>query len=157
VRHDPFRQFAPISIPSPALHESRRHENCFADEIAIDFPAVDHLLERVRDEFLGETADDLTLTHDVELSGHDAALGVVVPFDVPLRTTCTVCGGRGEVWAEPCRACAGSGDTLRHTPVRLAVPSGVADGARLRFRVHPHGTAPVRIEVRVAIVRPKSF
>jgi len=157
VRHDPFRQFARISIPSPALRESDRRDNCFADEIAIDFPAVDHLLERVRDEFLGEAADERTLTHDVELSAHDAALGVVVPFDVPLRTTCNVCGGRGEVWTDPCPACAGSGDAERFAPVRLAVPSGVGDGAHLRFRVHPKGTAPVRIDVRIAIVRSKSF
>jgi hypothetical protein len=157
VRHDPFRQFAPISIPSPALRDSDRHDNCFADEIAIDFPAVDHMLERVRDEFLGAAVDECTLMHDVELSVLDATLGVVVPFDVPLRTTCTACGGRGEVWTEPCPACAGSGDALRHAPVRLAVPSGVTDGARLRFRVHPQGAAPVRVEVHVAIVRSKSF
>ena len=144
-------------MASPAVRDSGRHDNCFADEIAIDFPAVERLLERVRDEFLGEAADDGVLTHDIELTVRDAALGAVVPFDLPCRMTCHVCGGRGEVWAEACPACAGSGDAVRHQPVRLAVPSGVADGARLSFRVRAADTAPVRIEVRVAIVRPKSF
>jgi len=157
VTHDRFRHFAPISLPSPAVRESPRHDNCFADEIAIDFPSVERLIERVRDEFLGEPADENLLTHDVELTVRDAALGTVVPFDVPFRVTCDVCGGRGEVWTDRCSPCAGSGEALRYQPVRLALPPGVEDGARLRFRVHPRDTAPIRVEVRVAIVRPKSF
>lgn len=128
---------------------------CFADEIAIDFPSVGHLVERVRDAFLGERADgDDTHTAEVLVSRRDARTGIVVPLDVPLRGTCQPCGGRGETWAEPCAECRGTGESLVRQPVRVSVPAGVADGARLRFRVSSPDAAPVRVEVRVAI--PKS-
>jgi hypothetical protein len=61
-------------------------DNCFADEIAIDFPSVDRLLERERDAFLGEGGSD-TLTTEVLLSHRDASTGIVLPLDVPLRGT----------------------------------------------------------------------
>jgi hypothetical protein len=129
--------------------DSVPHE-AFADEAAIDFPSVHHLVERIRDAFLGEPAAD-ALRARVRLSGRDAARGTVVSLEVPLRATCTACGGRGEIWAEPCAGCGGSGiRPLRH-PVRLSMPPGVGDGARFRFRVTSPHAAPVRVDVRVAV------
>lgn len=132
----------------PSKHVS---EECFSDEIAIDFPSVGHVVERLRAAFLGEPAEARTLTTEVLLSKRDATFGTVVPLDVPVRGTCVPCGGRGEVWTEPCRACAGRGDRVDRRPLRVAVPPGVEDGARFRFRISAPGSAPVRVEVRVAI------
>ena len=130
------------------------HE-CFADEIAIDFPSVGHLVERVRDAFLGVRAggpeDIATHTTEVSVSSRDASKGTVVPLEVPLRGTCSLCGGRGETWTEPCGECRGTGELLLSHPVRLSVPAGVAHGARLRFRVNRPHAAPLRVEVRVAV------
>lgn len=140
--------------PVPTLWDSTRasaEDDCFADEIAIDFPAVEHLIERVKDAFLGEPAAGDTLTTEVQLSTDDASHGVVLPLEVPLRGTCLRCGGRGETWTEPCAACRGTGDTLVHHPLRLSVPPGVADGARFRFRISSPHAAPIRVEVRVAV------
>jgi hypothetical protein len=141
--------------PVPTLWDTSRAgagpNGCFADEIAIDFPSVDHLMERVRDSFLGEPTEGDTLTTEVSLSSRDASNGIVLPLDVPLRGTCALCGGRGETWTEPCAPCRGTGDALVHHPVRLSVPPGVAHGARFRFRVSSPHAAPVRVEVRVAI------
>jgi hypothetical protein len=140
--------------PVPTLWDTIRGtaaNDCFADEIAIDFPSVDQLMERVRDSFLGEPADTDTLMTEVSLSSHDASHGIVLPLEVPLRSTCTRCGGRGETWTEPCSACRGTGDALLHHPIRLSVPAGVANGARFRFRVSSPHAAPVRVEVRVAV------
>ncbi len=124
---------------------------CFADEIAIDFPSVGHVVDRMRDAFLGERADaDLVLT-EVSLSREDAWRGLVMSLAVPVRGTCERCGGRGETWTEPCDRCSGTGESLFHHAVRLAVPARVADGARFRFRLRSPHTAPVRVEVRVAI------
>jgi len=123
----------------------------FADEIAIDFPAVDHAVERLREAFLGEQAQARTLTTEVLVSKHDATRGTVVPLAVPLRGTCVLCGGRGEIWTEPCRACGGTGDRLVHHPLRVALPPGVVHGARFRYRVNSPEAAPVRVEIRVAI------
>ncbi len=126
------------------------HE-CFADEIAIDFPSVGHVVERMRHAFLGETDDDAMLAAEVCVSSREASGGLVVPLHVPVRRTCPACGGRGEIWADRCDACRGAGDALFQHPVRLTVPAGVADGARFRFRVCSPHAAAVRVEVRIAV------
>jgi DnaJ-class molecular chaperone len=142
----------------PVIRDFDQPHGCFADEIAIDFPSVGNLVERVRNRFLGHGSDgaDAPATHtaEVSLSRRDATTGTVVSLEVPLRGTCRLCGGRGETWAEPCAACCGTGEALVQRPVRLTVPAGVADGARLRFRVHAPHAAPLRVVVRVAIRTP---
>ncbi len=138
----------------PAAGDSRE---CFADEVAIDFPSVDHVVERLRAAFLGDEAraeipETLgTLSTEVSVSRRDATMGTVVPLDVPMRGTCAPCGGRGEIWTETCPSCFGRGDRVVRHPLRVALPPGVANGARFRFRVRSPGAAPVRVEVRVAI------
>ena len=59
--------------------------DCFADEIAIDFPTVEPAVERMRDAFLGERPDDDVLRTEVPLSRREAWDGLVVPLDVPIR------------------------------------------------------------------------
>jgi hypothetical protein len=126
------------------------HE-CFADEIAIDFPSVGHVVDRMRDAFLGERADADVVSAEVSLSKEEAWRGLVVPLEVPIRGLCPCCGGRGETWAELCPRCRGTGASLFHHAFRLAVPARVADGARFCFRVSSPHTSSVRVEVRVAI------
>jgi hypothetical protein len=125
--------------------------DCFADEIAIDFPSVAPAVERMRAAFLGERADRQVLHADVSLSARDAVYGLVLPFDVPVRATCPHCGGRGETWTEPCHLCDGSGAARLSYPVHVSVPPGVVDGARLRFRVTFPDSPPVRVELRIAV------
>ncbi|HWF83718.1 MAG TPA: hypothetical protein VG222_02680 [Vicinamibacterales bacterium] len=124
---------------------------CFADEIAIDFPSVGHVVERMRHAFLGEADDETMLAAEVCVSSREASGGLVVPLEVPVRGTCPACGGRGEIWAERCSACRGTGDALFQHPVRLTLPAGVADGARFRFRVSSPHAPSVRVEVRIAV------
>lgn len=126
------------------------HE-CFADEIAIDFPSVGRVVERMRDAFLGQPVDADLLRADVSLSQRQAFAGLVVSVTVPVRVTCPHCGGRGETWTEACALCRGTGESKLHHPVRVTVPPRVADGARFRFRIKSPGASPVRVEVRVAI------
>jgi hypothetical protein len=126
------------------------HE-CFADEIAIDFPSVVPAVERMRDAFLGEHVEGEIVCADVWLSKQEACDGLVVPIEVPMRATCPDCGGRGETWTEPCDGCCGTGASLFHHPVRVSVPAGVADGARFRFRVTSPDAAAVRVELRIAV------
>jgi hypothetical protein len=126
-------------------------QDCFADEIAIDFPSVDEVVERIRDAFLGEPPAGQVLSTELQLSRVEARRGLVVPLDVPMRGTCPTCGGRGESWTEPCGLCCGTGESTFQHPVRVSVPPGVAHGARFRFSVRsPHATM-VRVELRVAI------
>jgi DnaJ-class molecular chaperone len=129
------------------------HE-CFADEIAIDFPSVGSAVERICDAFLGERMEGEgrnVLHADVSLSPREASGGLVISVEVPVRTTCPHCGGRGETWTEPCDLCRGTGESRFSHAVRLPVPAGVPDGARLRFRLRSPDASLVRVEVRVAI------
>jgi len=145
------RRVHPVSFHATCELGWPAPRECFADEIAIDFPSVGPLAERERMAFLGEPSSIDTLTAEVRLSRRDAWTGTVVPLEVPLRGTCLRCGGRGETWTEPCGACRGTGDSLVHHPISLSVPPRITDGARLRFRVNVPHTAPVRVELRVAV------
>jgi len=124
---------------------------CFADEIAIDFPAVARVVDGMRDAFLGEGPESGVLGAEVCLTRREAAGGLVVRLTLPLRGMCSSCGGRGESWTEVCAECDGTGESLFHHQVRLALPAGVPDGATFRFRVTSPQTGSVRVEVRVAV------
>ncbi len=126
-------------------------QDCFADEVAIDFPSVGHVVDRIRESFLGERPAADVLATELQVSALEARRGLVVPLEVPMRGTCSMCGGRGETWTEPCDSCCGTGASLVHHPIRVSVPPGVADGTRFRFRVTSPDAASVRVEVRVAI------
>jgi len=126
------------------------HE-CFADEIAIDFPSVGRVVDRMRDAFLGEQPDADVVSAEVCLSEDEARRGSIVPLEVPIRATCPACGGRGETWTEPCSGCRGTGDSLYRHAVRVTLPARVADGATFRFRLSRREAGSVRVEVRVAI------
>ncbi len=126
-------------------------QECFADEIAIDFPSVGCVVDRMRDAFLGEPRDADVLQAEVSLSQREAVDGLTVPLEIPVRATCPNCGGRGETWAELCDLCSGRGESWFQYPVTVSVPPGVADGARFRFRLTSPDSSLVRVEVRVAI------
>jgi molecular chaperone DnaJ len=58
---------------------------------------------------------------------------------------CPRCGGRGQVIEDPCPTCGGSGSTLATRALRVKIPAGVEDGARIRLagrgEVGPGGRA----------------
>jgi curved DNA-binding protein len=134
------------------------HE-CFADEIAIDFPSVGLAVERMRRSFHGGRRGDdpaeaaETVTTEVSISIEDAFRGTVVRVEVPVRVPCPACGGRGESWAEPCGRCDGTGVSLVAHGVRVPVRPGVADGSLIRFRFNSPFSGPVYVEARVALRR----
>lgn len=130
--------------------DSRQVVNCFADEVTIDFPSVSPAVERIRRSFLADERPD-TLRTSVELTDSDAARGVTVPFNVPVRCTCGDCGGRGESWSETCVRCRGCGfEVLRHA-VQVTVPAGVRDGARFCFTVTQRPNRSTRVELCVVV------
>jgi hypothetical protein len=129
---------------------SQMTHECFEDEIAIDFPSVGNVVDRMRDAFLGERGDEV-LRADVSLSQREARAGHVVSLKVPVRITCPNCGGRGETWTEPCGLCRGTGESVFQQGIRVTVPPRVADGACVRFRLKSPDSASIRVELRVAI------
>ena len=130
---------------------SQMTHECFADEIAIDFPSVGNVVDRMRTAFLGEGVDADLLRTEVSVSQREALTGHVVSLKVPVRITCPNCGGRGETWTEPCALCRGTGESLFHQALRVSVPPRVADGACVRFRLKSPDAGSIRVELRVAI------
>ena len=132
----------------------RELDRSFADEVAIDFPAVtagSDKVVRMRLAFDEADVADECLSAEITLSRHQAGAGAAVPLEVPLRWTCKHCGGRGEVWGDRCDACDGSGHALRRRMLTVSVPAGVVDGARFSFSVSPPRGPRTRVDVRVAV------
>lgn len=137
--------------------------SCLADESAIDFPAVPRLVDGARRRFVDPpthreaagigTGDDVgdSLTTTVEISRRAAATGSVVACELTLWDICPACGGRGESWSEPCLDCAAAGHVRVRRRVRLAVPPGVQEGARYRFRLSRANQSSVKVDVRIVI------
>ena len=137
------------AAPGPRAAEAGC-EDAFRDEVDVDFPSMSKLVDRMRRSFFGAAAPR-ALSADVRLTPSQADSGVSVPFDVSLRHTCPACGGRGEVWLDPCGACEGSGAGLLPHQLQLMVPPGVQDGTRLRFDVTPPYAPAARVQMRISV------
>jgi molecular chaperone DnaJ len=140
------RQWIPARSACGATPASR----WFADEVAIDFPSVASVLDRMREAFFG-AEQAVTLSAQLVLSPREAFDGVTVPLQVPLRRTCLRCGGRGEVWADWCVGCGGLGEVSAAHAMQVSVPPGTREGTRFRFSVTPPGAPPTLVEVRITI------
>ena len=123
----------------------------FADEVAIDFPAVSDKVERMRHAFVESDGGVDSLRAEIHLSRRQAGVGAAVPLEVPVRSTCVGCGGRGEVWGDACQGCHGTGHACHRQTLTVSVPPGVAHGALFAFSVSPPRGPRTRIEVRVAV------
>jgi hypothetical protein len=120
------------------------------DEVAIDFPSVASVLDRMRHSFFG-VGPTVTLSAEIVVTPREAFYGVTVPLDVPLRRTCPRCGGRGETWSEWCVSCCGLGEVPTAHEMHVRVPAGVREGSTFRFSVTPPGAPSTVVEVRVSI------
>lgn len=134
-----------------SLSGDREFDRSFADEIAIDFPAVGDKIERMRDGFVGSDVAIDHLSAEILLSSRQAGAGAAVPLDVPVRSICRGCGGRGEVWGDACTSCDGSGHACHRQTLTVSVPAGVVHGARFSFSVSRPRGPRTRVDVRVAV------
>jgi hypothetical protein len=152
MKGDTFRPRGGDALAVLAAEEAGHgaHRDCFADEVVIDFPSVAPAIEKMRHAFV-ESGPGTALSARVDLSRREAAEGVLLSLDVPVRITCRTCGGRGETWSEPCARCEASGVELFTHQVHVSVPAGVADGARFRFSVAARHDPPTRVELHVGV------
>lgn len=152
VLHNPRRrrQYDASRHRAAALPVSPSREEWFADEVAIDFPSVSDLLDRMRHAFFAG-APFGQLSAEIVLSPLEAFRGITIPLDVPIRQTCPSCGGRGETWQEWCDPCGGCGDIREYHEVELRVPAGVRGGERFRFAVTPNGAPHTIVDIRISV------
>ena len=147
VLNDPERR---RSYDARLLSAAHGRAEWLADEVAIDFPSVASVLDRMRHSFFGQNVA-VSLSAEVVVTPQEAFWGAIVPLGVPLRRTCPRCGGRGETWEEWCTVCEGEGEVASHHEMQLRVPAGVREGERFRFAVTPAGAPHTIVEVRVRI------
>jgi hypothetical protein len=150
MRGDTFRSFGNAPRLVAGHVDAGAHARCFADEVVIDFPSVAPAVDRMRRAFLAAERTDV-VSATIALSREEARGGATVPLDVRVPSTCLACGGRGETWTERCAHCEGSGARFRRRRLRVAVPAGVYDGARIDFTVVPRYDPPAHIELRVRV------
>lgn len=137
-----------IAVPTETDGEAAA---CLADEIAIDFPSLKAIRDRMSRAFFGGDPTASSHVAVVRLTAREAFAGANVPLHVPVVAMCAPCGGRGEVWMDPCVACGGTGAAPARQAVRVSVPPGVRDGARFRFSVTPPAASPTSVEIRIAV------
>jgi len=121
-----------------------------ADEVHVDFPSVLSVLDRMRHSFFGASRRPYRVS-DIVVTPREAFWGATVVLDVPVTRTCACCGGRGEVWEDWCRECAGQGDVPARQAIRVRIPARVHEGARIRFRVAAAGIRPTVVDAHIRI------
>lgn len=139
------------SVAVERAPHDRDFDRSFADEVAIDFPALGTAVERMSHAFVEDGVASDRLLAEIRLSARQACAGAAVPLEVPVRSTCVGCGGRGEVWGESCEPCDGSGHAYVRRTLTVSVPAGVAHGAHFSFSVSPRRGPRTRVDVRIAV------
>jgi hypothetical protein len=131
--------------------DDRAFRRSLTDEVAIDFPSASAAVQCLR-----RSVDDVEpaelVSAEIVLDRVQAAIGALVPLTLHVRHTCTACGGRGEVWDEPCPSCLGDGDAICPLSIEVRVPPGAANGDRLRFAITPRRGPRSRVDVRLAVM-----
>jgi molecular chaperone DnaJ len=89
-----------------------------------------------------------SLSGEILLRPEEAAFGGVLPLDVPLSASCSVCDGTGgDVFN--CAACGGEGKVERRLPVSLRIPRGVRDGTVFQIDVDDPSVTSVLLTVHI--------
>ena len=68
----------------------------------------------------------------IEIPFRDAVLGSTTSLSIRREKECPKCGGTGRVGREPCPVCHGAGRVAEAENVRIKIPEGTEDGARIR-------------------------
>jgi hypothetical protein len=140
---------APRLPPVRALELERPVGAALRDEVALDFPSARQALDHARRDF-AEADAPVLVSIDVALAPIDLRRSARVPLCVHVPSVCEPCGGRGEVWSDPCEGCQGAGTATVARYVVVRVPANTAAGSVLRYRLAlPYGPL-VRLQVRLA-------
>jgi hypothetical protein len=153
-RHRPFdhsANTARVALETLVPHE-RAYRRSFADEVAIDFPSSRAAIEYFRRDHVERDSSFATAQAEIAVSAEQAFFGALVSLEIDVPRTCQYCGGRGEVWGDPCAPCDGQGQELQRQRLTVSVPAGTADGDRFRFNVWLPRGPRTRVDVRVRLL-----
>jgi hypothetical protein len=139
-----------LALETLVPHE-RAYRRSFADEVAIDFPSSRAAIDLFRRDHVAPEASAATAHAEIAITPYQAFAGALVSLEVQVPRTCACCGGRGEVWSEPCEPCDGRGQQLQAQRLTVAVPAGVVHGDRFSFNLWLPRGPRTRVDVRVAI------
>jgi hypothetical protein len=139
-----------VALETLVPHE-RAYRRSLADEVAIDFPSSRAAIELFRRDHVAPDGANAGMPAQIAITASQAIAGTMVSLDVRVPRTCACCGGRGEVWSEPCGPCDGHGQELLPQRLTVAVPAGVADGDRFSFTLWLARGPRMRVDVRVAV------
>ena len=140
-----------LRLEQPELFAGPAPEDWIASDVAVDFPSMRPVIERMLRSFVAADLATACLSARLQLTRREAACGRRMPLTLLVRRTCARCGGRGEQWGEPCAGCTGTGEALVRHQVRVHVPSGVRHGARYGFRVALAQGPPTFVNLQVSI------
>lgn len=132
-------------------HE-RAYRRSLADEVAIDFPSSRAAIDLFRRDHGQPDTSAANARAEITITARQAGTGALVALDVAVPRTCECCGGRGEVWSEPCEPCDGRGQETQVQRLTVAVPPGVVDGDGFSFNLWQARGPRTRVDVRVAVV-----
>jgi len=140
-----------LALETLVPHE-RAYRRSLADEVAIDFPSSRAAIDLFRRDHGQPDTSTANAQAEIAVTASQAGTGALVTLDVTVPRTCPCCGGRGEVWSEPCEPCDGRGQEMQVQRLTVAVPPGVVDGDRFSFNLWLPRGPRTRVDVRVAIV-----
>ncbi|MGH9383628.1 MAG: hypothetical protein ACRD2N_05010 [Vicinamibacterales bacterium] len=141
-----------MALETLAPH-ARVFRRSFIDEVAIDFPSSAAAIEFFCRDHVEPDGPGRSTDAQITISAHQAGVGAMVALDVRVLHTCPECGGRGEVWSDPCEPCAGQGHELHYQRLTVSVPAGVGHGDRFSFNLSPPRGPRTRVDVRVSVTR----
>lgn len=133
------------------MPHARAYRRSLADEVAIDFPSSTAAIEFFRRDLAEPEPDTPIANAEICISPYQAFSGALVSLDVDVQRTCATCGGRGEVWSEPCDPCDGRGQAAQTQRLMVNVPAGTADGHRFSFNLSLPRGPRTRVDVRVRL------
>jgi DnaJ-class molecular chaperone len=89
-----------------------------------------------------------SLSGEILLTVDEAAVGGVLPLDVPLDAVCPSCEGTGG-FVFDCGRCGGEGKIEKRFPVPVRIPAGVRDGAVFQVAVDDPAVLSVLLTVHI--------
>jgi DnaJ-class molecular chaperone len=83
----------------------------------------------------------------VEITLEEAYKGTTRVFELTGQERCPTCGGSGEIAGAACHVCQGQGVVMKPHRIEAKIPTGVADGARVRIRGGDIGDIYLKVSV----------